>query len=101
MDFHAQAVAGAVKEALHAAIFLAGLVTLALKKGLHGPVNVGGARLANDFLEGHFLAARHRVIQTADGFAGPALDDGSRDVAKISRLLRARKNIEDDGFLGA
>src|SRR5208282_5515997 len=31
MEFHAQAVPGAVKEALHAAIFLAGLVALALK----------------------------------------------------------------------
>jgi len=101
MDFHAQAVPGAMKEALHVAIFPAGLEAFSLEKRLNGPVNVGRARLANYFLEGHFLAARHRVIHAADGFAGLAPDDRSRNVAKVTGLLRARKNIEDDGFMGA
>src|SRR5206468_8777300 len=58
---------------------------------------ITGAQL----LEGQLLPPLDRVVELLHRLTLPAAHDCSRDVAEIARLLRARKDIEDDRFIGA
>src|SRR5204863_9542969 len=99
--FHPDAVAGAVKESLHAAVVAAGPVTFAREETLHIIVNVGRGRALAHLVEGHLLAALHGVIKPSHRFAGAALHHRAGDVPEIAGLLGARKNIDDDRLVRA
>ena len=101
MDFQTQSVAGAVKETFHAPVTPPGPVTLGHEEILHRPMNLRGWRVRAHFFKRDFLTLPDRIVKFAHGFAGGPAHDGAGDVPEVTGFLRARKNVDDDGFVGA
>ena len=101
VDFQTQAMTGAMKEALHSAVHLAGFVTGGGEQFLHGLVNARGLRAGAHEVEGGILSAEDGIVELAHGFARATFDHCPRDVAKITGLLGTRKDVEDDRLVGA
>ena len=101
VNLQAKPVTSTVEEALHAAVVLAGPVTFPLEELLDCPVHLPRRHSGPHLFERQLLAPEYSVIQLSNCLAGAAADDRAGDVAKISGLLRAGKNIEDDRLVGA
>src|SRR5262252_4204111 len=90
-----------MEEALHPAFAFSRLETLLFKESHEGLMNFFGGDAGPHHFEGELLALKDSVIEFANRLRGAAADDGAGDVAEITCLLRARKNVEDDRFMGA
>src|SRR6185436_19712593 len=98
-DLQSQAMAGAVKKALHSTIVFAGFVALANKKLLHRLVDLDRRHPGPDRFERDLLALQHGGIKFPHGFVSTATHNRPRDVAEVTCLLRARKDINDDRLM--
>ena len=87
VNLHADPVAGAMEESLHAAFVLTCFVTFAGKKLLHARVDLRGFFPVAHAIETDLLAALHGVIEPPHGFAGATFNHGTRDVAEVTCLL--------------
>src|SRR5688572_20815035 len=85
-----------MEEALHPPLVLACFVSFAGKKFLNTGMDVRGFFPVAHTIKTDFLAALHCVIEPPHRFAGATFDDGARDIAEVTRFLRARENINDD-----
>src|SRR6185295_4042730 len=101
MKIEAEAVPGAMKEALHSPVGFASLISFTFEELQDALVNVSSADIFAQFFKGHFLPALDGMIKLAQGVAGAALHHRARDVAEIACLLRARKHVKNDRFIGA
>src|SRR5450759_5129489 len=101
VNFQTQTVTRAVKKSLHAAIALAGLVTLLLEKFQHGLVDVIRPRARANFFEPDLLPAKDGVVKPSHAIARAPAHHRARDVAKVTGFLRTRKNINDDWLVRA
>src|SRR5262245_37290 len=91
--------AGAMEKALHAAVAFTGLVAFLIKKLPDRRMHFHAANVGLDLFERDLLSARDRMIELAYCFMSAPLDHGSSDIAKVTRLLRARENVNNDGFV--
>src|SRR5438445_2723356 len=87
VNFHSEAVAGAVKEPLHPPVAALGFVALRLEEPFHGPMDAAGGFAGAHFEKREFLPLLYRVVETAHGFAGLTPHDGAGDVAEVTGLL--------------
>ena len=101
MDLKTQSVARAMKETLHSPVSLPGLVPLLFEELHHRLVDRRRRHPGAYHLQRHILSRLHRRVKSADRFAGAAPHHRPREISEITCLLRARKNIEDDRFMGA
>ena len=99
MDFQAQSVAGAMEKALHATVAFAGLVAFLIEKLPHRLVHFNAANIGLHLFEGDLLSARDGLIELAHRFVSAPFDNRPRDVAEVAGFLRARENVDDDGFV--
>src|SRR6476620_6027710 len=101
VDFQAQSVTGAMEKSLHSAMLFAGLITLAFEEILHRFMDFFRLDARPHFFERELLAMQNGVVKFPRGLAGATADDRPSDVAEITGLLRARKNVEDNQFIRA
>ena len=101
VDLQAQPVAGAVEKALHATFAPAGPVAFLDEVVLNSLVHFRRRDPGAHLTEREGLPLQDGGIEFPNRFAGPAANNGARNVAKIARLLRAGENVQDDGFVGA
>src|ERR1043166_1651781 len=91
----------AVEKTLHASVALPRFESLSLEELQDVAMNFRARDVVAEFFESHILAAADGVVGLAHRLAGASFDHRPRDVAEIAGLLRARKNVENDGFVGA
>src|SRR5580765_7201561 len=96
MDFQAKAVARAVEEALHAAIFFAGLVAFGFKEFFHRVMDGVCLYTGSHLLERQFLGSEYSVIQLPGSFAGTTTNNRACDVAEVAGPLGAGEDVEDN-----
>ena len=96
MDLQAEPVAGAVEEALHAAVLHARSVAARVEEGLDLAVDglPVGAVVHAPVAEAHALV--HERVDLLQPVRGAAAHDGAREVAEVAGLLGAREDVHHD-----
>ena len=64
-------------------------------------MDLRGGHPGAHLLERQLLALEHRVIQLPNRLAGAPANHRAGNVAEIAGLLRAGKDVQDDGLVGA
>lgn len=100
VDFEADAVAGAVEEAAHAALFTGGFEAAVAEDAFDGGVDFGSEAVLAEGEQGEFLGFDDGGVHGANAFAGAAADDGSGDIAVVAGALGSGEDVDDDGLVG-
>ena len=87
MDIQSEAVARAVKEALHSPVQRSRRESLALKVIHDFEMNVIRARAIADPAEADVLSLRHTVVRMLQSLRGAAANNGSSDISEIAGAL--------------
>src|SRR5438876_11241732 len=90
-----------MEKTLHATVAFAGLVAFLVEKLPHRRVHFDATSVGIHLFKGDLLSARDGLVELAHGIVSPPSDNGPRDIAEVAGFLRARENVNDDGFVGA
>src|SRR5689334_3332805 len=96
MDVETKAVACPVKETLHSSFHYTRVEAFALEVIHNRGMNVISAGTVANTPECDILAFLNAMVRMLQPIRRTSPNDGSCDVAEISRFLRSRENIHDD-----
>ena len=100
VNVQAETMAGAVKEALHAAVDFTGRKTARGEHIENVLMYFFTVDAVADLLVADFLAGLHGGIDLFDFIGSAAAHDRAAQVTEVAVMLRARKDIEDDRAVG-
>src|SRR5688572_23951187 len=101
VDVEAESMACAVEESLHPSIPRSGFESFCLEVVQNFHVDVVSVHAVANPAKSNLLPLLNAAIRVLEPVGRLAAHDGSRDVAKESRSLRAGKNVHDDGGICA
>ena len=84
VDFEAQAVARAVEEALHAAVYVAGFKVAVFKEFCECSVDGLAVCVCADAVEDEVLSREYCVVDVLEVGRGFAFDDGAGEVGEVA-----------------
>ena len=100
VNFKAQTVSGAVKITLHAPVNVPGFVTARFKKIDNFLMNEFAIGPCANLFKGAFLSGENGVVDVLKVNRGVPFYNRAGDIGKLTRVIRAWKNVDNDGLVG-